>query len=352
MAKRADWNYIRTLCSYDKQYKRLTKLPLLVLPKTNSLDKQISKKYNDLYDKHIKHEVDITQILGANTDDKTKKAIIDNFSPDQVQMIEAYIKKGLIYEADELMKTLIDENVLASQHEANDLYESILFILDEFPEDHFVLLNERVWNDTYRTKANFKYDYSEIKKQDTKLTISYLDKSMLKSKIKPEIILDKNTIPQLRLMRKGENLLNFETSPYDKHEIQIQRNQMFNSQMSELVTLVSVIEAAYEDAQYVVAQRRKLPPNHAKQHHAGPYNREDLVSLVFLNRLKVSTPLPAKGGHHASPRPHARKGTWYTLRAKRYQNHPKYGKEKACFRRPAWVGPKEEIVNGITYTIL
>lgn len=73
-------------------------------------------------------------------------------------------------------------------------------------------------------------------------------------------------------------------------------------------------------------------------------------SILYLNRL------PGGGGESAGEcaekRPHQRRGTWVTLRAERYRFHPKYQVEKGVYRKPAWVGPKEAIVEGNIYTIL
>jgi len=128
--------------------------------------------------------------------------------------------------------------------------------------------------------------------------------------------------------------------------------QMATESQGELTLLASVLEASFNDCRYLVSKKTKKTKQHIK-HVSHGYNREDLVSIIFLNRPK-STQIknPNKGGHHASPRPHKRRGTKYTLKALRYKNHPKYLINKAMFRRPAWIGPKEEIVNGITYTLI
>lgn len=74
------------------------------------------------------------------------------------------------------------------------------------------------------------------------------------------------------------------------------------------------------------------------------------ASVIYLDRL------PSTGGEAtgegSEKRPHQRRGTWVTLRAERYRYHPKYQVEKGVYRKPAWVGPKEAIVEGNIYTIL
>lgn len=51
-------------------------------------------------------------------------------------------------------------------------------------------------------------------------------------------------------------------------------------------------------------------------------------------------------------RGHARRGSWWTMRAKRFMHHPNYGKERANYRKSAWVGPEEMEYKGNIYRIL
>lgn len=91
---------------------------------------------------------------------------------------------------------------------------------------------------------------------------------------------------------------------------------------------------------------KKIKPHVAKKK---PWMREDLVSIVFLNQLPRGQS-ESKGGHHASPRYHHRRGTWVHLSNERYKNHPKYGDK--IYRKASWVGKREAIVNGTTYKVL
>lgn len=83
-----------------------------------------------------------------------------------------------------------------------------------------------------------------------------------------------------------------------------------------------------------------------------PWLREDLVSIVFLNQLPTTTINSAsKGGHHASPRFHHRKGHDHTMRAERFKNHPDY--MKPIYRKAVWVGERTGTTpNGTTYKVL
>lgn len=75
-------------------------------------------------------------------------------------------------------------------------------------------------------------------------------------------------------------------------------------------------------------------------------------SIIYLNRLP-STGIVSDGNvDGGEKRAHQRRGTWKTLRAERYRNHPKFMVEKGVYVKPAWVGPREAIVEGNIYTIL
>lgn len=49
---------------------------------------------------------------------------------------------------------------------------------------------------------------------------------------------------------------------------------------------------------------------------------------------------------------HLRRGHWKTLRALRFQRHPKYLVKNGIYVKPAWVGPKVIVSEGKIYTIL
>lgn len=49
---------------------------------------------------------------------------------------------------------------------------------------------------------------------------------------------------------------------------------------------------------------------------------------------------------------HARRGSWWTMRALRFKNHPNFGKEKVNYRKAAWVGDEVTEYQGNVYRIL
>lgn len=88
---------------------------------------------------------------------------------------------------------------------------------------------------------------------------------------------------------------------------------------------------------------------HRKAHAKKPWTRKDLVTIQYLNALPAEHK-PHKGGTHASPCYHQRRGSWRPLTHKRYRNHPKYGEK--IYVKPYWAGDKSRTVNGVTYTVL
>lgn len=115
---------------------------------------------------------------------------------------------------------------------------------------------------------------------------------------------------------------------------------------------VAFFKAISESDLYPVEKRgtqnRHRP--HIK-HDKKPWARGDLSSIVFLNKLPtVQEQSESKGGHHASPRFHHRRGTWVHLKNERYKNHPKFGDK--IYRKASWVGERETIINGTTYKVL
>lgn len=112
------------------------------------------------------------------------------------------------------------------------------------------------------------------------------------------------------------------------------------------VRLGCVLQALGESDLYAVETKGK---QHRKVHAKKPWQRADLASIIYLNRLP-SEQRKSLGGHHNSPHPHPRNGTWRRLDSERYKNHPKY--KDRIWIKPTWVGPKESTVNSVTYKVL
>lgn len=80
-----------------------------------------------------------------------------------------------------------------------------------------------------------------------------------------------------------------------------------------------------------------------------PWLRDDLPRTIMLDLTSAKRyGHPNRGGTHASPHPHQRRGHFKTLRAERFGEN----RGKRIWTRPAWVGDREWIYNGATYKVL
>ena len=136
----------------------------------------------------------------------------------------------------------------------------------------------------------------------------------------------------------------------DKQTIKI-RDNLIKSSFKEIILIGVLFKVCNESDLYAVSKKVVKNKQHKKHKAKKPWEREDLISIVFLNRLPVSSiATESKGGHHASPHYHHRRGTWVHLTHEIYKNHPKFGDK--IYRKGSWVGEKSKIVNGTTYTVL
>lgn len=75
--------------------------------------------------------------------------------------------------------------------------------------------------------------------------------------------------------------------------------------------------------------------------------------IIYLDKLPETTDKdPESSSTGLTVAPHQRRGTWVTLRAERFKNHPLFQVEKGIYRKPAWVGDRTRIVHGATYTVI
>lgn len=97
-----------------------------------------------------------------------------------------------------------------------------------------------------------------------------------------------------------------------------------------------------------------------KEKKSGTPSRKQLISrvsgpsVIFLNKLpqpSTSTGTSTEEPSHTKA-PHHRRGHFKTLRDPRFSKHPKYLVERGIYVKPQWIGDRESIVNGTTYTVL
>lgn len=86
----------------------------------------------------------------------------------------------------------------------------------------------------------------------------------------------------------------------------------------------------------------------AKTAQKKPWLREGLPSIILLDptQAKAYGHRINRGGSHASPIPHQRRGHWRHLKADRFKS------KRPVWVRPAWIGDKEWVFNGNTYKVL
>lgn len=129
-----------------------------------------------------------------------------------------------------------------------------------------------------------------------------------------------------------------------KDEIRLESIRKF---MAALLVKVATVMRALGHSDLYPVERKGI--QHRKVHAKKPWQRSDLSTIVYLNKLPTEQRKP-KGGHHNSPHPHPRRGAWRRLSNKRFEKHPKYGDK--IWIKPSWVGPKISVVQGITYKVL
>lgn len=90
-------------------------------------------------------------------------------------------------------------------------------------------------------------------------------------------------------------------------------------------------------------QRRKA----AKTRALKPWLDERAPRVIMLNPTK-RYPEHGRGGTHATPMPHQRRGHWRTLQAERY----KARRGQRVWVKPAWIGPSEWTHQGNIYRVV
>jgi len=113
-----------------------------------------------------------------------------------------------------------------------------------------------------------------------------------------------------------------------------------------LIKVASTIRAVGHSDLYPIEQRGV---QHRKVHAKKTWQRSDLATIVYLNKLPTEH-RESRGGEHNSPHPHPRRGTWRRLDNERFKKHPMY--KSKIWIKPSWVGPKKSTVQNITYKVL
>lgn len=117
------------------------------------------------------------------------------------------------------------------------------------------------------------------------------------------------------------------------------------------ILAVKVIQAVLQASEYLVevtqeSQSKQDIKTMEKKPWAAPVARR----VILLDPAKATEygHRIDRGGAHASPSPHQRRGHWATLKSERYKNK----RGQRVWVRPAWVGDKEWIFEGNRYRVL
>jgi hypothetical protein len=99
-----------------------------------------------------------------------------------------------------------------------------------------------------------------------------------------------------------------------------------------------------------VFNQSNRPAPTRKDRSGKPWTREDLHTVILMNLSDARKygHRVDRGGSHASPSPHTRRGHYLTLRHARYGKH--VGERR--WRKPAWVGDTEWIFEGRQYRVI
>lgn len=104
--------------------------------------------------------------------------------------------------------------------------------------------------------------------------------------------------------------------------------------------------------EHLVEVAREAPPTprEIKTRKTKPWASPLFRRVILLDPTKATLygHRIDRGGAHASPHPHQRRGHWATLRADRYGDN----RGKQVWRRPAWVGDREWVFEGNRYKVV
>ena len=118
----------------------------------------------------------------------------------------------------------------------------------------------------------------------------------------------------------------------------VDNEEMLKNVASLMADFVKFVTTALDNKMYPVSVSVPHSKRHSKRTQ---WANNKGLSIVFMNSLPVDrSKQEHKGGSHASPCAHNRKGHYRVL------------KDKTIFIAPMWIGARESVVTGKTYTVL
>jgi hypothetical protein len=150
--------------------------------------------------------------------------------------------------------------------------------------------------------------------------------------------------------------INLEGSELERSAVNLERLEEASVGLDRLMRgsydwVRTVLAYLSQTPAYPVEQKLQLNDRQrakaAKTARKFPWSRPDLPSIIFID-FKQAAARGWKGGTHATPAPHQRRGHWRT-----YQ-HEKWGSLRGQRRwvRHAWIGDKEWVFNGQRYKVV
>lgn len=226
----------------------------------------------------------------------------------------------------------------------------MVFIIGDL--DFFLSLEGRTFGDIKNDLPKCYYGFIKVVSQDTFL-IEFTEDGITWISTKRKV--DSNGDPTYLAL---DMVAPIKFSPKQKLQIKTKLTKDFNNSSNGPSFIFSrlVIYSLYNEVldKYVIrVEEEKIKDLVTEKKLENQINKVAGPRLIYLNRLPTEADKDPENIGTGSPKAaHQRRGTWVTLRAERYKNHPLYQVEKAIYRKPAWIGDRSTIVHGATYTVL
>jgi len=220
--------------------------------------------------------------------------------------------------------------------ERSDKVNSTFDKMFDMPIKEFMFLNKVVKINDPETYGTMKYNYMKLSCYDKGIKLYY------------PTLHDGTSIVQIDTdNEEGTPIISF----FTKNEVTGNTEEENKSEIRQFLsaTIITVLAFFKEIELAGLFSVEAKGISHRKHNAKKPWQRSDLVSIRFLNKMPTEHK-EHQGGTHQSPRYHFRRGTKRKLTHPRYKNHPKYGQEINV--KSSWVGAKEATVNNITYKVL
>ena len=228
--------------------------------------------------------------------------------------------------------------IIANKNNYEDIEDTVNATFDkmfDMPVKEFMFINKTVLIDDPDTYGTMQYNYMKVICKDNRIKLFY--PTLYDGTSIVEINLDADNSPNITFFNQNED------TGVIKKEKKVDVRRFLAASIITVLAFFKEIEIAG----LFSVEAKGI--SHRKHNAKKPWQRSDLVSIRFLNKMPTEHK-ESQGGTHQSPRYHFRRGTKRKLTHPRYKNHPKYGKEIDV--KASWVGEREATVNNVTYKVL